>query len=441
MNCAQCQENLVAHIEGLLEVQQERELAAHLQECPTCQAESAGWSGLRDRLIASGTNLGQGSVEAPVMARIAQERTINSRRIAMRKRYGKTGVGLAAAAAVAAALLVGWPGTTDRQASAAEVLAWAIEALSDLHSVHIQANIRTLERDNFELIGLEFPFVAHDLWKTFGDTPQWRIEKPGRVVVMDGDSSLLFIRPNQAAKGGVDTGFVGWLKPLLDVQQVLDSELRLAQEQGSELLLTHEEGETNSAKLVVSIEAKAQGDFTNDWCKNKSITASDNRRVYRFDAETKMLEDLSVWVHGDVKDVLVLEITEINYNADVDPGLFSLALPRDVIWFTRPKPLEDNQKYSAMTPDEAARAFFQAFADEDWDEVLKFWTASSIGQRTKDYLAGLEIISIGEPFRSGRFPGWFVPYEIKLRSGEVRTMNLAVRRDNAADRYVVDGGI
>jgi hypothetical protein len=59
----------------------------------------------------------------------------------------------------------------------------------------------------------------------------------------------------------------------------------------------------------------------------------------------------------------------------------------------------------------------------------------------KDYLGGLEIISIGEPFQSATYRGWFVPYEIKLRSGQVKKHNLALRNDNRAHRFQLDGGI
>jgi len=58
----------------------------------------------------------------------------------------------------------------------------------------------------------------------------------------------------------------------------------------------------------------------------------------------------------------------------------------------------------------------------------------------KDIFGGLEIISIGEPFKSGKYPGWFVPYEIEFKSGGVKKFNLAVRNDNAAKRWQVDGG-
>ena len=61
--------------------------------------------------------------------------------------------------------------------SAAEVLAQAIRATSNLTSVHLQARIRTIPHDNFEMIGLTYDFVDHDLWKKFELPPQWRVEK------------------------------------------------------------------------------------------------------------------------------------------------------------------------------------------------------------------------------------------------------------------------
>ena len=442
MNCNECQENLVAYVEGLLDQQQGRDVRAHVQGCPTCRAEAAEIAGLRDRLTANGTSFTPGSVETVVMDRIARERASQLRKRAMRTKYGKTGWGLAAAAAVAAAFIIPWGGTNGGRATAAQVLARAIEGLSNLRSVRISANMRTLPRDNFELIGLDYPLLPIEMWKEYGDPPRWRVEKPGRVVVMDGQSSLLLIEPNHAARGGVNTGFVEWLKPLLDVDQVLEGELRLARAQGSDLELTHAEGEDGSRKLVVTVEAHAQGDFTNDWCKNKSISASDNRRIYRFDAETELLEHLEVWVHGDQQDVLVLDVTEIEYDAEIDESLFALDLPDDVVWFERPEVLPDNEAYAQMSPGEVARAFFEACAAEDWDEVLKFWATSSVEPRLRQYLGGLEIISIGEPFKSGRYPGWFVPYEIKITArGVTKKHNLAVRNDNPAKRYIVDGGI
>ena len=100
--------------------------------------------------------------------------------------------------------------------------------------------------------------------------------------------------------------------------------------------------------------------------------------------------------------------------------------------------LHNNEKYKKMTPKEVAEALFTACAEENWDEFQKYWPDSG---QMKDYLGGLEIISIGEPFQKGAYPGWFVPYEIKLKNGHVKKHNLAIRNDNAAKRYMFDGGI
>jgi hypothetical protein len=98
-----------------------------------------------------------------------------------------------------------------------------------------------------------------------------------------------------------------------------------------------------------------------------------------------------------------------------------------------------------MTPQEAAKAFFEACAKEDWAEAQKFWGGLPVDDRIKTYLGGLAIVSLGEPFQSKGYAspdkGWFVPYEIKLKDGSVKKFNLAVRKDNPANRYIVDGGI
>jgi outer membrane lipoprotein-sorting protein len=355
-------------------------------------------------------------------------------------------VGAAVVALLAATVMVDWVGdhTGGTRLAALDVLGQAAYAMEGVHSVYIRAMIRTKAHDNFELVRPDYDFVPHEMWKRFGNPPQWRIEKPARLVVMDGRSSLMLINhlsegPTHASMGGVDTGYVFWLKPLLDVDQVLDHEMRLAQEQGSELLLTHEVGADGVRKLVVTVEAVAQGDFsTNDWARDSSIWESDNRRVYVFDAETKLLEGLEVYMHADQGDVLVLEVTEIEYNVDIDPALFAVTAPEDAIWFTEPEDL--GEAYRQMGPEEVARAFFQALADEDWDEALKFMCQSDLEEEFKEDWGGLEIVSIGTAVRSGVYAGVYVPYEIRFKSGHTQNMNLAVRNDNRARRYVVDGG-
>jgi hypothetical protein len=187
---------------------------------------------------------------------------------------------------------------------------------------------------------------------------------------------------------------------------------------------------------VLEIESKAAGDLTNDYLKNKFIFESDHKKVYYFDAETKLLKGFEVFVHTDKGDVLIFEVNEIEYNLPLDNSLFTIELPQNVIWHEEPKVLPDNEKYVNMTPKQAAEAFFKAYAEENWDECLKFQGSSRVDERLKWAYGGLEIVSIGEPFKSGLYGGWFVPYEIKLRPRETYTR---LSNANAAKRFVVTG--
>jgi hypothetical protein len=384
MDCKECRRNLSAYAELLLEEELQQQVAAHLKECPDCRREANGLAQLLDRLVRDGESLESASLDKAALSQ----------------------------------------GAT---------------ATADLASVHMVVRMRTLPRDNMAMIKLDHDFVPIELWKEFGERPRWRIESPGRTVVWDGQSGLALCRPNYAWKSG--PSFHGPLGDLLDLHCLLMTEYLLAQEQGSELSLTHVQGEQGEPKLVVAVEATAQGDFTNDTMRNAYVEYSDNRRVYRFDARTRRLETFEVDVHAEAGDVRVLEVGRIDYEQQLDPALFSLEPPDDVIWMEEPRVMPDNEKYADMSPGEAARAFFQACADEDWAEVMKFWTVSRVDEDFSNYLGRLTLVDLGEPFQSGKYCGWFIPYEIRLRDGTTRTHNLAMRNDNPARRYVVDGGI
>src|SRR5205823_1835762 len=94
---------------------------------------------------------------------------------------------IGAAAVLAVALLFAPHG----QSPAISLLAQSAAAMSNLESVHISARMRTNPNDNFEYINPERDWVPLEIWKQFGETPKWRVEKPGRLAVMDGTSSLM----------------------------------------------------------------------------------------------------------------------------------------------------------------------------------------------------------------------------------------------------------
>ncbi len=353
---------------------------------------------------------------------------------------------LAAAAVVALAVVlsVSFLMKSTATASAAEVFYQAAQAVSKLTAFHIRMEMRTPPGDNFATIGLDYDFVPIDFWRQFTDDEwgRWRLEEPGRVVVMDGRRSTMFMKPSHVLESVDRNPERYWRESLVELGGVMTREAKKAAEHPADFSCYRERGEDGREKVVIAVEAQARVPET-DYLRNKYIEDSDHLKIYRFDSETKLLEDLQIYVHADNEDVLVFRLVQAEYNIDLDPGLFSLELPPDVIRLRPLEVLSDNEKYEAMTPKEAATAFFTACANEDWDEVLKFLGRTEVSQGFKDYLGGLEIIEIGEPFQSSGYvsQGWFIPYKIRLRSGDIKEHNLALRKDNPANRFELDGGI
>ena len=105
-----------------------------------------------------------------------------------------------------------------------------------------------------------------------------------------------------------------------------------------------------------------------------------------------------------------------------------------------PKNLSDDEKREQIAVKEVARALFQACASKSWDEFSKIWPGLSLNMMQKNYLGGLEIIHIGEPFRTDDSATWYVPYEIELKF-ETRKRNLRICYDEATQRYIPRGGL
>jgi len=103
-------------------------------------------------------------------------------------------------------------------------------------------------------------------------------------------------------------------------------------------------------------------------------------------------------------------------------------------------------RYTGMTPEQAAKTFFEACGREDWTEVAKFCQGDPLDDKFKNLYGGLQVVSLGKPFkgwdRAGRkYGGVFVPYEVRLKNGEVHKWQLAIRCDNPGNHWQEDGGM
>jgi hypothetical protein len=254
----------------------------------------------------------------------------------------------------------------------------------------------------------------------------------------------LFIKPDLGYKfpqpyaSAFDTQ---WLHELANLNQALNNELSAIKAHGWPVTLTQEQGADGKPKSVITVEAKS-GLLTGDYLKNKFFGTADTRRVYVFDDQTELLDSVKIYVHADAGDKLVFELTQIDFNQPIDPAVFQPQFPADVSWGGQMAMLPDNEKYVAMTSEQAARALLEACGREDWTEAAKFFDPLNTSEKQK--LAGLQVVTVGSHFTStlSLISGaQFVPYEIKLKDGTDVKFNLSLKRDGRTQRWFVDGGI
>lgn len=437
MNCAECRDNLVACAEGLLTHEESLPCRTHLETCADCRAEYRAITSLQQRLIHRGQAAAEVSLIEQVMQRVRRESFKPERETLMSKLMKhRWGFGLGAAAGAAVLLSVVLLITPKAQATAVGVLTKGAQAVAKLTSIHLRGQLRTLPGDNFSYINADCDFCPIELWKQFAPDLKWRAEKPGRFVVMDGVSTVHYIKSAnmgvklpQRTESAFDTD---WLHRIANLSHTISNEVKNAVDRGWKLDLV--EVSTNGRLFSVVTVHTTSGVPDNDYCKNTFIGNADTRRVYRFDSQSELLDSVQIYLVRPVGEVLIFDLSQLDYNQPIDAGVWQPQLPANVNWYQEPQKLADNNKYTSMTAEQAVRAFFEACSREDWNEAGKFMSPMTEG--VKQVYGGLEIIHLGDAFTSATYGGRFVPYEVKLRA---QPFNVRVSNTNSAKRFVIEG--
>lgn len=311
------------------------------------------------------------------------------------------------------------------------------QAAQAVSSVHIRGQMRTHPNDNFSALAPEGDFVTVELWKQFAPKAAWRVEKPGRVAVMDGTTTLAYFKANHMAmkvpQPEHDAFDTYWIHNLAEFKTSLTNELKAARAKGWQVD-TATTRIAGKEKSVVTIGVKSGLPESSNQ-KNHFWGTADLREIYRFDERTRRLEAVQIYLEETAGETLVFESTNIDYNQTLSPALFHLDLPADVVWYQEPQKIAGPDPLAKLTADQAARAFFEACSHEDWAAAAKFWD-TPINDQLKQYLGGIKLINLGAAFSSAPYAGQFVPYEIELRPQE---LNVRVSNTNAAGRYVLTG--
>ena len=101
------------------------------------------------------------------------------------------------------------------------------------------------------------------------------------------------------------------------------------------------------------------------------------------------------------------------------------------------------------TPDGATKGIFQAWAKGDWDSFFTNFAEPGVPRELydraftdeiKSSLAGMEVVSVGEPTNSFASNMWFVPYKLRFKDGTEKELRLHVAQDPRTQRWYFKGG-
>ena len=438
MNCQEFHKMIPDLLAGTLSPEELTTAREHLTSCPAC-AEALRTA---RETLRSVTPRFEPSVPEGLEVRLldaVHRRATASKTPERRPRRRLVGLlsGVVSAAAVVIVVLTFGLNTPAR--AARNRLTQAIASMEGLRSIRIELRIRTSEQENFDYIDPHREFIPHTLEAIYSPRLLWRVEKPGRKALYDGEHTYLwFDSLNDGLIQPYAPDAIGMLNLLIDPSQLLELERQLTRAHTGARYELRREAEV----LYLTVISPAQGDFSqSDHERNTSIIESNTRREYRFDALNGRLLGARVTLLAEEGERALLEIDRITYDAPLDTATLTV-LPEGINWTdqTRNTP---SPRLTGIDAKEAARLILAAFAT--WDNEILDEALRSYGAHARKLLqsryAGATVERLSEPVRSGKYPGWFIPCTLRMGDGSRERIRLALRNDNSAGSWVVDGGL
>lgn len=438
MNCQEFHKMIPDLLAGTLSPEELTTAREHLTSCPACaEALRTARETLRSVTPRFEPSVPEG-LEARLLDAVHRRATV-SKTPERRPRRRLVGLlsGVVSAAAVVIVVLTFGLNTPAR--AARNRLTQAIASMEGLRSIRIELRIRTSEQENFDYIDPHREFVPHTLEAIYKPQLLWRVEKPGRKALYDGEHTYLwFDSLNDGLIQPYAPDAIGMLNLLIDPSQLLELERQLTRAHTGARYELRREAEV----LYLTVISPAQGDFSqSDHERNTSIIESNTRREYRFDALNGRLLGARVIFLDGGRERTLLAIDRIEYDAPLDAATLT-ALPEGIAW-ERPAQVLPSGRLTGIDAKEAARLILAAFAT--WDNEILDEALRSYGAHARKLLqsryAGATVERLSEPVRSGKYPGWFIPCTLRMGDGSRERIRLALRNDNSAGSWVVDGGL
>lgn len=375
----------------------------------------------------------------PKAPRSLKQNVINqlTKEQAMKKRTFIRRISIAAAVVVAVVAIVIPVGlSVNASAQSKQTITSAIDQMAQTNNYIIQFKMRTEPNENFAFIDATADFVQAIFCRSLNSPFYWTIAKEGgRKAVFNGDSVYAWIPGNDLGfsfNKETQAGVLEQFADLLDIKQLLEHELlSLSSDQSSAQI------QKTDTQITLIIETEAEGDFKNDYMLNTSISESYNRKVLVFDRQTKFLQGFTVDIIHEGKFVTVLQSEQITYNEPIE---WQSELQRPPItWRDASAELKAND-LSKLTAAQAVTEVLRALGASDWAKTQNSFYYYDRTKIEAKYF-GLKILAVGRAFRSGEYPGQFVPCRVKFKNGGTEDLAIAIRNDNENHAWLIDGGI
>ncbi len=215
MNCPEFRNRIIELLDGRNFTHEEQH---HLEHCPDCAAEFRAAAEALDAVTPRSNPRASDNLRDRILTAAASAGHPRRNRI-----YRLLGTMAAAAAIFAGVLLL----TVRTPAYAARKhFGCAAAVMNDLKTLRIALRIRTTPRENFTYTDPALPPIPCTVTVEYGDTLRWRIEKPGRTALCDGETARMWLRDAGEGWCSQADGYhpEGELGLLLDLQRLLLAE-------------------------------------------------------------------------------------------------------------------------------------------------------------------------------------------------------------------------
>jgi len=346
MNCAECQEQLVPYIEQLLDDAQTEQVAEHLKDCASCQAELEGLQTLQGRLVKNGKAVAQSDLEENVMNRIIREQNVRlksatqaSASLRLRRSITKSPITrVAVAAVVIVAVGIGIQGIGGGTPAFADVVKSILEA----HTAVFKVVTNTPDQPAITMEGQFMdPGLARHVMR-MGDEPGQET-----IMIMDyvnGKSLVLVPSQNVAMAIELEDRPDGLEPGKINVFKVLRDRIRAAQESGDESVEYLGESRIDGRK-VIGYRITEDGTDIKIWA----------------DVDSLLPLQIEYSMTQTIGQPVTMTMMDIQFDVPLDPADFSTEVPAGYT--------EHTMQVDASLP-----------AEGDLVEMLELWADTTGGK-------------------------------------------------------------